>query len=398
MIFKNIRDPAIGDLLPSRVAFEHLERVMKFAGWISPLKGTRFYWLYRAWSVLVTTLSGIYVPVGFFASYIINFSSFTPGDFLTSIQVAFNAACLFVKIVILIPNVWRFQKAKDQLDIMDKRFVLEGEAIEIHRCVVRCNSVYMVYQTIYASYSLLTYFSSVLTGSTPWGIYIPFVDYRSSTHSLWLAATFELIVGSGSVLLDLLVDIYPVIFGILLRTHIQLLMKRVARLRESTSKTEDETYEELVNCVKDHKNILQYSDILRPVISGTIFAQFLAIGLCLGLSMANLLFFSNIWTGLATFVFIFVLMIQTFPFCFICELVEDDCIGLTNAIFHSNWIGASKRYKTTLIYFLQQTQRTITFIAGGIFPICMKTNIEMAKLAFTVVTVVKQMNFIEKLK
>ncbi|KRF84502.1 uncharacterized protein Dvir_GJ11994 [Drosophila virilis] len=154
-------------------------------------------------------------------------------------------------------------------------------------------------------------------------------------------------------------------------------MKRVARLRESTSKTEDETYEELVNCVKDHKNILQYSDILRPVISGTIFAQFLAIGLCLGLSMANLLFFSNIWTGLATFVFIFVLMIQTFPFCFICELVEDDCIGLTNAIFHSNWIGASKRYKTTLIYFLQQTQRTITFIAGGIFPICMKTNIEV---------------------
>lgn len=135
--------------------------------------------------------------------------------------------------------------------------------------------------------------------------------------------------------------------------------------------------------------------------------------------MANLLFFSNIWTGLATFVFIFVLIIQTFPFCFICELVEDDCIGLTNAIFHSNWIGASKRYKTTLIYFLQQTQRTITFIAGGIFPICMKTNIEvrhniarkktvtvigciflsqMAKLAFTVVTVVKQMNFIEKLK
>lgn len=80
---------------------------------------------------------------------------------------------------------------------------------------------------------------------------------------------------------------------------------------------------------------------------------------------------------MATFVFIMVLMIETFPFCFISELIADDCIDLTHAIFHSDWVSASKRYKATLAFFLHQTQQPIVFIAGGIFPICMRTNIEV---------------------
>lgn len=122
----------------------------------------------------------------------------------------------------------------------------------------------------------------------------------------------------------------------------------------------------------------RFCDLFRPVISGTIFAQFLVIGLGLGLSMLNLLFFSTLLTGLATSVFIVVLMIETFPFCYVCELIDEDCNTLTSAIFHSNWLDANKRYKSTLIYFLHQTQQSINFIAGSIFPISMNTNIEVS--------------------
>ncbi|KAL7725494.1 hypothetical protein ACLKA6_001183 [Drosophila palustris] len=122
------------------------------------------------------------------------------------------------------------------------------------------------------------------------------------------------------------------------------------------------------------------------------------MGLSLGLSMLNLFFFSTLWTGLATLAFIVLLMIETFPFCYICELIDADCSKLTLAIFYSNWLDADKRYKSTLVYFLHQTQQSINFIAGGVFAISMKTNIEVAKLAFTVVTFVKQMNILEKLE
>ncbi|EDW18420.2 uncharacterized protein Dmoj_GI13219 [Drosophila mojavensis] len=381
MSVEYLRPPSLGDLRPSRDAFTYVEKGMRFIGWMPPSRDHPKYWSYCAYAFLVTGLAGAYMPFGFFLSYFVNFSGFTPGDFLTSIQVAFNSACLGVKLILILPNLWRFEQLKQLLDILDRPCIQEGAGEVIHRCVARCNFIYMVYQTAYTSYTVLTCASSFLTGSTPWGIYIPFVDSHSSKQAFLIAACIESFMGAAAVIMDQFIDVYPVIFGIILRTHMKLLIARVERLRRGQSQSDDEEYAKLVNCIKDHKNILQFSNDIRPLVTGPIFAQFLSIGLSLGLAMVNLMFFSTIWTGMATFVFIMVLMIETFPFCFISELIADDCIDLTHAIFHSDW-----------------TQQPIVFIAGGIFPICMRTNIEMAKLAFSVVTIVKQMNIVEKLK
>ncbi|XP_034106383.1 odorant receptor 42b-like [Drosophila albomicans] len=397
MGFKYLQESTEGELFPSRYAYKYLERGMKFVGWLPPSRSSGFYWLYKLWSVIIIFTMAIYLPIAFFGSYFIDFEGFTPGDFLTSVQVAFNAACLALKIFLLVPHMDRFEEAKKMLDVIDERCVRQEDRVEVHRCVARCNFIYMIYQGVYSSYATLTYLSSAITGSTPWGFYLPFVDYRDGVKSFWIAATVEYIIGSAAVYSDQMIDIYPVIFGVLLRTHLKLLRGRVRRLRTTPGETDEQSYKELVSCIKDHKLLLQFCDVFRSVISGTIFAQFLVIGLGLGLSMMNLLFFSNLLTGLATSAFIVVLMIETFPFCYICELIEEDCHKLTSVIFHSNWIDANRRYKSTLVYFLHQTQQSINFIAGGIFPISMKTNIEVAKLAFTVVTVVKQMNIVEKL-
>ncbi|KRF98977.1 uncharacterized protein Dwil_GK27800 [Drosophila willistoni] len=110
----------------------------------------------------------------------------------------------------------------------------------------------------------------------------------------------------------------------------------------------------------------------------------------------NLFFFADFWIGLLCVVYIFGLMSQTFPFCYVCDLIINDCDRLALALFHSNWTGSSRRYKSTLIQFIHNAQQPITFTAGSIFPICMQTNIKVAKLAFSVVTFIKQMNIVEK--
>jgi len=96
--------------------------------------------------------------------------------------------------------------------------------------------------------------------------------------------------------------------------------------------------------------------------------------------MINLLFFADIWTGLATVAYINGLMVQTFPFCFVCDFIKSDCEHLEVAIFHSNWINTSRRYKTSLIFFLKNSQKTISFTAGSIFPISTGTNIQVMAL------------------
>lgn len=120
--------------------------------------------------------------------------------------------------------------------------------------------------------------------------------------------------------------------------------------------------------------------MLRSIISLTFFTQLLVIGIGLGLSLINLMFFITIWSGLSSVMLIFVLIIETFPFCYICELIEDDCYNLSLAIFYSKSVDASRRYKSTLLFFLLNTQKPINFIAGGIFPICMRTNISVSQL------------------
>ncbi|XP_068149664.1 odorant receptor 98a-like [Drosophila tropicalis] len=179
--------------------------------------------------------------------------------------------------------------------------------------------------------------------------------------------------------------------------------------------TEQENYDELVKCIAQHKLILEYvlndtrnekvshwsslfrfADLVRLLFSFNTFVQFLLIGAILGCTLVNLFFFADFWIGVLCMVYIFGLMSQTFPFCYVCDLIICDCDRLALALFHSNWIGASRRYKSTLIQFIYNAQQPITFTAGSIFPICMQSNIKVAKFAFSVVTFIKQMNIVER--
>lgn len=114
------------------------------------------------------------------------------------------------------------------------------------------------------------------------------------------------------------------------------------------------------------------------MIGSTIFVQFLLIGILLGLSMINLLLFADIWFGLSAAVYIMGLLLQTFPFCYVCDLIRYDCGRLSEAVFHSNWLTSSQKYKRTLRFFLQNSQKSIAFIAGNIFPISTSTNISVS--------------------
>lgn len=257
MVFKYLQEPSEGNHFPSRYAYKYLDLGMQYVGWLPPAREHRFYWLYMMWSVFIIFMMAIYLPIAFFSSYFIDFEAFTPGDFLTSVQVAFNAAGLGVKIAVLVPRMGRFAQAKLLLDEMDKRCQTEHEKVEVHRCVVLCNTLYLLFQSIYFGYATMTYLSSTVTGSTPWGFYLPFVDYRDGVKSFWTAATVEYFVGSAAVYSDQMIDLYPLYFSFLLRTHLKLLIERVQRLRTTEGESDENTYNELVKCIKDHKLILE---------------------------------------------------------------------------------------------------------------------------------------------
>ncbi|EDV43857.2 uncharacterized protein Dana_GF16303, partial [Drosophila ananassae] len=393
MLFEALRRPTPENLLTSPEAFRYFEYAMFWMGWTQSKK---FKVLYRIVSVFITAWCVIYLPIGMLINLIIDTKS-TPKELLNTLQIFFNGLGTPIKVFFFRIYFWRFYKVKKILHEMDKRCQTEEEQIEVHRWVVLCNKVYLGYQAMYTGYSLTSFLSAILTGQLI-GIYNPFVDWRKSTQSFWLAALHENALIMFSANHTMMSDIYPLLYALILKVHINLLRLRVKKLCEDPHKSDDENHRDLIKCIQDHRLLKQYADLIRPVIGSTIFVQFLLIGILLGLSMINLLLFADIWFGLSAAVYIMGLLLQTFPFCYVCDLIRYDCGRLSEAVFHSNWLTSSQKYKRTLRFFLQNSQKSIAFIAGNIFPISTSTNISVAKLAFTVATFLKQLNIGEKIK
>ncbi|BFG03271.1 odorant receptor 42a-like [Drosophila madeirensis] len=172
--------------------------------------------------------------------------------------------------------------------------------------------------------------------------------------------------------------------------------ERLRQLGKDPDESHEKRYEQLVQCIQDHKTILRWLCRL-PVISGTIFVQFLVVGLVLGFTLINIVLFANLGSAIAALSFMVAVLLETTPFCILCNYLTDDCYNLANALFQSNWIDGEQRYKKTLMYFLQKLQQPITFMAMNVFPISVGTNISVTKFSFSVFTLVKQMNIAEKL-
>ncbi|KAH8263434.1 hypothetical protein KR044_009112 [Drosophila immigrans] len=394
-LFPRMRVRSLKEQLTSRDAFIYLDRGMRVVGWMPP-KDKFWGRVYALWTAFTTVVVMILLVLSLLVSYIKDLSSFTAGQFLTSLSVALNCFGSSIKASYTFAGMKRFYHAKELLDRMDERCRSPEQRQQLHQNVARCNRVYMCYQLMYSFYAASTFLAGAYSGRLPWKMYNPLIDWEASNFDFWLASFVEYIWMCGAVMQDQIADVYPIIYFLTLRTHLEMLKERLNRLRTDPTMTEDENYKELINCIVDHRLIIEYCNTLKPVISGTIFVQFLLCGVVIGLSMINIIYFSNFWTGLGIGVFICDLVLQTFPFCYICNMIITDCEQLTYCLFHSNWQTADRRYKTTFLYFLHNAQQPIVMTAGGVFIISLGTNITVAKLAFSVVTFVRQLNIAEK--
>lgn len=120
-------------------------------------------------------------------------------------------------------------------------------------------------------------------------------------------------------------------------------------------------------------------NLMRPVMSQTIFIQFLLVGVVLGVTMINVLYFSGLFRAISSILFVTALLFETFPFCYLCDQLVNDCYELSNLLGESHWIDAEPKYKSTLKFFMHNLQQPIIFTAGGIFLISLHSNIQVCK-------------------
>ncbi|XP_016946398.1 putative odorant receptor 59c [Drosophila biarmipes] len=382
--------------ISSLAASDYFYRIAFFLGWTPP-KGGFLRWIYILWTLTTMWLGIVYLPLGLTLTYVKHFDRFTPTEFLSSLQVDINCIGNVIKSCVTFTQMWRFRWMNELISSLDERCVSPSQRQILHKMVARVSLITLVFLSTYLGFCLLNLFTSVLAGKAPWQLYNPFVDWRSGYWQLWIASILEYFVVSIGTMQELISDAFPIVFISLFRTHLAILRNRIENLRQDPELSERENYEQLVACIQDHRTIIQCTQIIRPILSITIFAQFMLVGIDLGLAAISILLFPNtIWTILASASFIMAICMESFPCCMLCEHLIEDCAHVSDALFHSNWLTADRRYKSAVIYFLHRVQQPIQFSAGAIFPISVQSNIAVAKFAFSIITIVNQMNLGEK--
>ncbi|EDV44442.1 uncharacterized protein Dana_GF20326 [Drosophila ananassae] len=368
-----------------------------------PTRSSTWRRVYRCFSAVMYVWQLILVPTFFVISYrYIEGMEMT--QILTSIQVAFDAVILPAKIVALAWNLSLLRKAEYYLAQLDGRCRDDEEFHVIDEAGRFCNRLVWFYQICYAIYSTSTFLCSFLLGQPPYALYLPGLDWSRSKLQFNIQAWLELLIMNWTCLHQASDDVYAVIYLYVVRVQVKLLARRVRQMGSGDppdsypdEQRQEEHCQELQKCIVDHQTVLKLLGCISPVISRTIFVQFLITAAIMGTTMINIFIFANTNTKISSIIYLMAVTLQTAPCCYQATSLMLDNEHLALAICQSRWLGQSARFRKMLLFYLHHAQQPITLTAMKLFPINLATYFSIAKFSFSLYTLIKGMNLGERL-
>ncbi|XP_050331458.1 odorant receptor 7a-like [Bactrocera neohumeralis] len=363
---------------------------------VKPLKPYGFFRLLQmaiCWICLLA--SPLVFVVGF--TQVMQSSSMTV--ILTTLQATINVMALPLKVIVTAFYLDRLRSVEPIFKSLNARYQSPQARFAIRDNVLQSARLFITVLASYFGYATISWLSSIFTHTQPLNVWLPLVDWiPHPTTQYWLHFLIEVLYVYFLLLSQCLSDLYPAIYIKALRTHITLLAERVSRLGANSNLTNEDNYQELIDCVRSHQEILQISKTVGSVLSITIFMQFTIAAAVLCICMLNLFIFADANHRVITIVYYLCVLMQTLLTCYQASMLEADCANLPNAIFHCNWLALDKRSRHLLIYFLHRSQKEISFVAVKMFRINLGTNLSIAKFSFTLYTFMNKMGVGENIK
>ncbi|XP_055914223.1 odorant receptor 42a-like [Eupeodes corollae] len=311
---------------------------------------------------------------------------------LTSLQVAINIYTVALKVIVVFLYMPRLRKTAPILDELDKKIHDKGEQKVAEKMIRFCRGLVVIYMVSYLSYSALTFLAAIWNGHPPFGIYIPFCHWEDSTFKMIVASLLEFYLLNIACIQDVGLDVYPVTFILMARTHMKILCIRVEKLGTDSKVSKEDNVRSLIDCIKTHKKILELVEIVRPIIAKTIFIQLVVSAAIMGIPIINIMMFADsLSSAFGSAVFLLAVTLETLPMCFTMNVLMEEINNLPTAIFHSQWVDQNKTFRHLMVVFMQNAQKFNNIMAGNILSIEVATFISIAKLAFSIYAVVDKM-------
>lgn len=256
-LFERLVPAPLDQRVTSLDACAYFYRFATVLGWMPPEEEGWPRWIYFLWTSTTMLLGVVYLPLGLTLTYVMHFDRFTPMEFLTSLQVDVNCIGNVIKTCVTFSQMWRMRRMNELIAPLDKSCRTPRQRQILHNVVARVNRVIIFFMCTYFSFSALSLFTSIAVGKAPWQLYNPFVDWKDGTWQLWVASILEFVVLVTGESQELLSDTFPIVFISLFRAHLAILKDRIENLRQDEALSEEESYEQLVACIQDHRTIIQ---------------------------------------------------------------------------------------------------------------------------------------------
>ncbi|XP_067635832.1 odorant receptor 7a-like [Eurosta solidaginis] len=359
---------------------------------------TKFRFLYYIYSSILTLFVIVFSPIVFNVGWIRDRHILSVSEILTCVQASLNVIGVPMKSISLVFALKRLRSIEPLLTKLDRRYTEMDEKAKIRHCAIKGNRIVFFYAISYMLYLIVAGISAIINSNAPLSLWIPNVNWRMSKWEYWFQFTFDLLILFIILLFQIVGDTYAAVYIYIIRTQVQLLANRVQRLGTLVYQNRDQIYDELHTCIIIHQDILRIVTIIEPIISVTMFVQFFIAAAIVSTTMINIFIFADFASRIAACIYLYCVLLQTWPSCFYATHLQSDCEQLSMSIFHSNWMPQEKRFNNLLIFFLHRTQKGIPLFAMKLMPVNLSTSLSIGKFSFSLYTFIQKMGLGKNLK
>lgn len=161
----------------------------------------------------------------------------------------------FFVILRLRPSLIEINK---QLKRLDSRPMTDKQKDKLRRVINFCRMISLSVILFYLGVNLTYALAGALSHGTKLGFdsWFPY-DWKKSTFRFWITlfiqTMFQLIFSVQNVANDFTGALYLC----LLSAHLQITMERFANIHHDPEKTEEESFQDFVDCLEDHRIIME---------------------------------------------------------------------------------------------------------------------------------------------
>lgn len=200
----------------------------------------------------------ILCPFSFYMGYLQTLQTAPVMVQLSLLQATVNVLGLPLKAIVITIFQTHLRSAEPIFVRLDERYQSTESREQIKNCVALSTRLFTIVGFMYHLYGGITYFQALVTNNYPLRTWLPFTDYiPQPTIRYWAHFMFEVFHMAFLLSVQFTMDVFPAIYIRNLRTHLNLLTERVSQLGGNPDFTDEQNYDELVDCIVTHQELLE---------------------------------------------------------------------------------------------------------------------------------------------